>query len=46
VVLKKTFQIDPGLFLHFCDGLPFEEDMTLYLNNFEFLSPKDILHQV
>jgi hypothetical protein len=25
---------------------PFEEDMTLYLNNFEFPLPKDDLYQV
>jgi hypothetical protein len=27
---------------HFCDYLPFEEDLTLSLNNLEFPLPKDI----
>jgi hypothetical protein len=27
--------------LHFCDYLPFKEDLTLYLNKLEFPSPKD-----
>jgi hypothetical protein len=31
---------------YFCDYFPFEEDLTLYLNNFEFPLPKDDLHQV
>jgi lipopolysaccharide biosynthesis glycosyltransferase len=37
---------DPTLFLHFCDYTPFEEDLALYLNNLEFLLPKDNLYQV
>jgi hypothetical protein len=32
-------------FLHFCDYLPFEEILALYLKN-EFPSPKDNLFQV
>ena len=31
---------------HFCDYLPFEEDLALYLNNLEFPSPKNDLYQV
>jgi hypothetical protein len=31
---------------HFCDYLPFEEDLALYLNNLEFSLSKDDLHQV
>ena len=30
----------------FCDYLPFEEDLALYLKNLEFLLPQDDLHQV
>ena len=33
-------------FLHFCDYLPFEEDLALYLNNLESPLPKDDLCQV
>jgi hypothetical protein len=33
-------------FLHFCDYLPFEEDLALYLHKLEFSSPKDNLYQV
>jgi hypothetical protein len=40
------FLNDPTLFLHFCDYLPFEEDLVLYWNKLEFLSPKDNLYQV
>jgi hypothetical protein len=36
----------PPQFLHICDCLPFEEDLALYLNKFEFPSPKDDLCQV
>jgi hypothetical protein len=28
--------------LHFCDYLPFEEDLGLYLNNLNFLYPEMI----
>jgi hypothetical protein len=31
---------------HFCDYLPFEEDLALYLNNLESQLPKDDLYQV
>jgi hypothetical protein len=31
---------------HFCNYLPFEEDLALYLKNFEFPSSKDVLYQV
>jgi hypothetical protein len=34
VVLEKIFKW-PTSFLHFCDYLPFEEDLALYLNNLE-----------
>jgi hypothetical protein len=27
---------------HFCDYLPFEEDLALYLNNLEFPLSKDL----
>jgi hypothetical protein len=40
------FLNDPSPFLHVCDYLPFEEDLTLYLNKFEFPLPKDNLYQV
>jgi hypothetical protein len=46
VVLEKKILNDPTPFLHFCDYLPFEEDMALYLNKLEFPSPKDNLYQV
>jgi hypothetical protein len=36
----------PITFLHFCDYLPFEEDMALYLNKLEFPSPKGNLYQI
>jgi hypothetical protein len=32
--------------LHFCDYLPFEEDLALYLNNLESPLPNDDLYQV
>jgi hypothetical protein len=31
---------------NFCDYIPFEEDLALYLNKLEFPSPKDNLHYV
>jgi hypothetical protein len=37
---------DPTPFLNFCDYLPFEENLALYLNKLEFPSPKDNLFQV
>jgi hypothetical protein len=42
----RRFLNDPTPFLHFCDYLPFEEDLTLYLNNLEFPLPKDDFCQV
>jgi hypothetical protein len=38
---RRRFLKGPTPFLHFCDYLPFEEDMKL-----EFPSPKDSLYQV
>jgi hypothetical protein len=32
--------------LHFCDYLPFKEDLALYLNNLESPLPKDDLYQL
>ena len=43
---RRRFLNDPTPFLHFCDYLPFEEDLVLYLNKLEFPSPKDNLYQV
>jgi hypothetical protein len=43
---KRRFLNDPTPFLHFCDFLPFEEDLAHYLNKLEFPSSKDILYQV
>jgi hypothetical protein len=43
---RRIFLNDLTPFLHFCDYLPFEEDLTLYLKKFEFPSPKDNLYQV
>jgi hypothetical protein len=36
----------PSHFYIFCDYLPFEEGLALYLNKLEFPSPKDSLYQV
>jgi hypothetical protein len=41
VVLEKKNLNYPTPFLHFCDYLPFEEDLALYLNNSESPLPKD-----
>ena len=43
---RGRFLNDTTLSLHFCDYLPFEEDVALYLNKLEFPSPKDNLYQV
>jgi hypothetical protein len=43
---RRRFSKDPTPFLHFCDYLPFEEDLALYLNKLEFPLPKDNLYQV
>jgi hypothetical protein len=40
----RRFLNDPIPFLHFCDDLPFEEDLALYLNKLEFPSPMDSLY--
>jgi hypothetical protein len=45
VVLEKIFKW-PHPLLHFCDDLPFEDDLALYLNKLQFPSPKDNLYQV
>jgi hypothetical protein len=46
-VLEKKILNDPTPFLHFCNYLPFEEDLALYLYNLEFpLLPKNDLYQV
>ena len=39
----RRFLNDPTPFFHFCDYLPFEEDLALYLNNLESPLPKDDL---
>jgi hypothetical protein len=39
----RRFLNDPTQFLHFCNYLPFEEDLGLYLNKLEFPSLKDNL---
>jgi uncharacterized protein (DUF1919 family) len=46
-VLEKIFN-DPilNVYVHFCTYLPFEENLALYLDNFEFPLHKHILHQV
>jgi hypothetical protein len=41
VVLEKISK-DPIPFLHFCDDLPFEEDLALYLKKMNSLQPKII----
>jgi hypothetical protein len=41
VVHEKIFMTP----CHFCDDLPFEEELALYLNNSEFHLPKDDLYQ-
>jgi hypothetical protein len=43
---RGRFLNDPTLFLHFCDYLPFEGDLALYLNKLEFPLPNDNLYQV
>jgi hypothetical protein len=40
----KRFLKDPTPFLHFCDYLPFEEDLALYLNTLGFPSPNNNLY--
>jgi hypothetical protein len=43
---RRRFLNDTTPFLHFCDYLPFKEDLALYLNKLEFPSSKDNLYQV
>jgi hypothetical protein len=43
---KKKILDDLTLFLHYCDYLPIEKGMALYLKKFEFSSPKDNLYQI
>jgi hypothetical protein len=43
---RRRFLYDPTLILHFCDYLPFEEDLALYLNKLESPSPRDNLYEV
>jgi hypothetical protein len=43
---RRRFLNDPFPFLHFCDYLPFEEDLALDLNKLEFPLPKDSLYHV
>jgi hypothetical protein len=35
----------PTPYLHFCDYLPLEDDLAIYLNKLEFPSPKDKVYQ-
>jgi hypothetical protein len=43
---ERRFLNDPTPILYFCDYLPFEEDLALYLNKLEFPWPKDDLYQL
>jgi hypothetical protein len=43
---RRRFSNDPTPFLHFCDYLPFKEDLVLNFNRLEFPSPKDNVYQV
>jgi hypothetical protein len=43
---RRRFLNDPTPFFLFCDYLPFEEELALYLNKLEFPLPKDNLYQV
>jgi hypothetical protein len=40
---EEDFKMTPP---HLCDYPPFEEDLTLYLNNLEFPLPKSDLYQI
>jgi hypothetical protein len=42
----RRFLNDPTPFLHFCDYLPYKEDLYLYLNKLELPSSKDNLYHV
>jgi hypothetical protein len=43
---RRSFSNDPTPFSHFCDYLPFEEDLALYLNKLEFPSFNNNLYQI
>jgi hypothetical protein len=43
---RRRFLNDPTPILHFCDYLPFEENLALYFNKLESPLPKDDLYQV
>jgi hypothetical protein len=43
---RRRFLNDPTPFWHFCDYLPLEEGLALYLNKLEFPLPKDNVYQV
>ena len=43
---RRRFLNDPTPFLHFCNYLPLEEELALYLNKLEFPSFKDNVYQV
>jgi hypothetical protein len=43
---RRRFLNDSTPLLHFCDYLPFEQELALYLNKLEFPSPKDNLYKV
>jgi hypothetical protein len=42
----RRFLNDPIPFLYFCDYLPFEEDLALYLNKVKLPSSKDNLYHI
>jgi hypothetical protein len=44
--MTQVSDVAPGPLVYFCDYLPFEENLAIYLNKFEFSSPKDNLFQV
>jgi hypothetical protein len=46
VYIEKIFSRTSKTPTYFCDYLPFENDLTLDLYNFEFPLPKDDLYQV
>jgi hypothetical protein len=43
---RRRFSNDSTQFSHFCNYLPFEEDLALYVNNLNFSLPNDDLNQV
>jgi hypothetical protein len=46
IIIRRLVSVLSVLWLYFCDYLPFEGDLVLYLNNLESPSPKDNLYQV